>query len=63
MFSRDVSTFKGIAARSAQMAFRDASYASPVTVYRSPFYERVGSVLLACLIGVGLAVSLVAWWS
>jgi hypothetical protein len=49
--------------RSLREAFKDAEYASPLTVYRSPFYERVGSVLLAVCIGVGLAVYLVAWWS
>jgi hypothetical protein len=51
-------------ARSMREAFpRDATYGCALEVYRAPLIDRIGGVLLACLIGFGLAVSLVAWWS
>lgn len=42
-----------------------AEYASPVTRYTAEtrLWEAIASVLLAVVIGVGLAVALVAWWS
>lgn len=32
-------------------------------VHREPTWEKVGGVLLATVIGVGMAALLVAWWS
>lgn len=60
MFSRDVSTFRGVAQRTSALAFRDAEYACAIEVHRIPAHERIGGVLLAVCIGVSLACVLVA---
>lgn len=48
--------------RSLREAFRDAEYACAIEAHRVPFLDRLMGVALACLIGAGLAVALVAWW-
>ena len=49
--------------RSLQEAFpTDREWAYAVERY-SRRYESIGSVLLACGIGIGLALALVHWWS
>lgn len=44
-------------------AFKDATYACAIEAHEVPLIEKLGGILLACLIGAGLAVALVAWWS
>lgn len=60
MFSRDVSTFRGVAQRSSALAFRDADYACAIEAHRVPFWEKAAGVVLAVFIGVSLACVLVA---
>lgn len=49
--------------RTLQQAFpHDREWAYPIERY-SNRYDQVGSVLLACAIGLGLALALVHWWS
>jgi hypothetical protein len=49
--------------RSTRECFRDAEYACAIEAHEVPLIDRIGGILLACLIGAGLAVALVAWWS
>lgn len=44
-------------------AFKDATYACAIEAHEVPLIEKLGGILLACLIGAGLACALVAWWS
>lgn len=49
--------------RSLQEAFpQDREWAYAIERH-SNRYDQVGSVLLACAIGLGLALALVHWWS
>lgn len=49
--------------RTLQEAFpTDRQWAYAIERY-SNRYEQVGSVLLACAIGLGLALALVHWWA
>ena len=42
---------------------REAQHAYAVEHYRSERFEAVAGVLLAVVIGVGLALSLIKWWA